>query len=126
MNDSLATPISTARREGMTARLVRLRRLPARALTAGGTLLFAAAVPVATAFFRLLTDAQRGRGSVLFTAMHGAAACAALAAVLAFEPPRSASPLAYARQLRARFLELQSTFDADDRRPPRGGEGEGR
>jgi hypothetical protein len=42
-------------------------------------------------------------------------------ALLAFDPPRSASPLVYARQLRARFLELQSTFDADDRRRP--GEG---
>jgi hypothetical protein len=42
-------------------------------------------------------------------------------AVIAFECPRSASPVAYARQLRARFLELQSTFDADDRRRPREG-----
>jgi hypothetical protein len=46
------------------------------------------------------------------------ACCVAVAAVLAVERPRSASPLAYARQLRARFLELQSTYDAGSRRRP--------
>jgi hypothetical protein len=52
------------------------------------------------------------------------ACCAAIAALLAFEPPRSRSPLAYAQQLRARLLELQFAYDADLRRPPRR-EGEG-
>jgi hypothetical protein len=121
MTNPLATQISSAPREGSTARLLRLRRLPTRALTACGTLLIAAGVPVATAFLRVLTEAQPGRWSMLLTALHVVAACAALVAVLAFEPPRSASPLAYARQLHARFLELQSTFDADDRRRPREG-----
>ncbi len=124
MASSLVTQISSAPREGTTARLLRLRRLPARALTAGGTLLIAAAVPVATELFRAVAEAQPGRPSMLLTALHVAAACAALAAVLAFEPPRSASPLAYARQLRARFLELQSTYDADFRRRPEGKEKE--
>jgi hypothetical protein len=50
-----------------------------------------------------------------------AAFAAAVAAVIAWEPPRSSSPGTYARQLRARFAELQSMFDADDRRRP--GEG---
>jgi hypothetical protein len=81
----------------------------------------AAAVPIATALFGAVKEPPLGRWSLLLTALHAAAACAAIAAVIAFEPPRSASPLAYARQLRARFLELQSTFDADDRRRP--GEG---
>jgi hypothetical protein len=86
-----------------------------------GSLLVAAAVPAATAFSGALTDTSPGIWSALLTSLQVVAACFALAAVLAFEPPRSTSPLAYARQLRARFLELQSTFDADDRRRP--GEG---
>jgi hypothetical protein len=49
------------------------------------------------------------------------ACCVALAALLVFERPSSASPVAYVRQVRTRFLELQSTFDADGRRRP--GEG---
>ena len=44
--------------------------------------------------------------------------CVALVTV---ERPRSLSPSAYARQLRDRFLELQSDFDAGLRRRP--GEG---
>jgi hypothetical protein len=98
-----------------------LRRLPTRALAVSGVLLAAAAVPAAISLSGALVDGHPG-WSALLTALQVAAACVALAAVLAFEPPRSGSPLAYARQLRARFLELQSTFDADDRRP-RPGEG---
>jgi hypothetical protein len=65
-------------------------------------------------------------GVARFLAAHPAflnivAGCIAVAAVLALERPCSASPIAYARQLRARFLELQSTLDADTRRRP--GEG---
>lgn len=117
--------VSTAPREGTTALLSRLRRLPPRALTACGTMLLAAAIPVVTGLFGVVTDGHSGRWSLLLAALHVAAACAAVAAVVAFEPPRSASPLAYARQLRARFLELQSTFDADDwRRPGEGKEKE--
>ena len=44
------------------------------------------------------------------------------AVVFVFERPRSASPAAYARQLRDRFLEVQSSFDGALRR--REGEGE--
>ena len=44
------------------------------------------------------------------------------AVVVVFERPRSASPAAYARQLRDRFLEVQSSFDGALRR--REGEGE--
>jgi len=112
---------SSAPREESIALLRRLRRLPAPALTACGALLAAAVVPAAAAFTGVLTGTQRGSGSPLLTWLQVVAAGVALAAVVAFEPPRSASPLAYARQLRARFLELQSTFDADDRRRP--GEG---
>jgi hypothetical protein len=56
--------------------------------------------------------------------MNVIACCAAIAALLAFERPRSASPLVYARQLRARFFELQSAYDADPRRPREGKEKE--
>jgi hypothetical protein len=106
MAGTRANQISTASREGTTARLLRVRRLPAPALRACGTLLIAAVVPVATALFGAATEARSGPWSLLLTALQAAAACAATAAVLAFEPPRCASPLAYARQLRARLLEL--------------------
>jgi uncharacterized glyoxalase superfamily metalloenzyme YdcJ len=54
-------------------------------------------------------------------AVQVAAALLAVVVVVAFEPPRSTSLPTYLRQLRARFLELQSAFDADGRRHP--GEG---
>jgi hypothetical protein len=52
------------------------------------------------------------------------ACCVAVAALIAFERPRSTSPLVYASQIRARFLELQSAYDADPRRPDEGKEKE--
>jgi hypothetical protein len=103
------------------ARLHRLRRLPLRALTTCGALFTAAVSPAAVALSGAVVERSPGRGLAADNAVNVAAWCVALAAVIAFEPPRSASPLAYARQLRARFLELQSTFDADDRRRPREG-----
>ncbi|ABC83024.1 hypothetical protein Adeh_3256 [Anaeromyxobacter dehalogenans 2CP-C] len=106
------------------ARLRRLRRLPTRALAVFGVLLAAAAVPAVISLSGALVEGHPGRWSALLTALQVAAACVAFAAVLAFEPPRSASPFAYARQLRARFLELQSTYDADFRRRPEGKEKE--
>ncbi len=50
---------------------------------------------------------------------------AAIGAVLVVERPRTRSPLAYARQLRDRFAEIQADFDGALRRRT-GGEGEER
>lgn len=99
-----------------------LMRLPRPARAAGVALLGSSAVPATAVLFAATGESPLAR----FLEAHPAfvnlvAVCAALAAVLALEPPRSTSPLAYTRQLRARFLALQSTFDADDRRRP--GEG---
>ncbi len=105
--------------------LRRLMRLPAPARFAGLVLLGSAAVPAAAVVFAATGESPLARfleshpGFVDFTAV-----CAAVAGVLALERPRSASPLAYARQLRARFLELQSTYDAGSRRRPEGKEKE--
>ena len=93
-------------------------RLPWRARVAGLVLLSAASLPPAAAIVLGESAPADSHGTGLVDV---AAAVVAAAAVLALEPPRAASPLAYARQLRARFLELQSMFDADDRRRP--GEG---
>jgi hypothetical protein len=103
----------------------RLARLPRPARLAGLVLLACAAAPptalmVALARESLLTSHQGARPFLL----NVTACCAALVALLVFERPRSSSPLAYARQLRARFLELQSTYDADFRRRPEGKEKE--
>jgi hypothetical protein len=100
----------------------KLMRLPAPARVAGLVLLGSATVPAAVVAFAASGESALSRfleahpGFVNVTAV-----CAAVAGLLAFERPRSASPLAYARQLRARFLELQSTLDADDRRRPEEG-----
>jgi hypothetical protein len=45
-----------------------------------------------------------------------AALAAASATLMVWERPRSASPSAYARQLRARLTEFQSKFDTAPRR----------
>jgi hypothetical protein len=100
----------------------KLMRLPAPARSAGLVLLGSAAVPAAVVVFALTGETPLAR----FFEAHPAfvnlvATCAAVAAVLALERPRSASPFAYVRQLRARFLQLQSMFDADDRRRPEEG-----
>ena len=85
-------------------------------------LLSCAAIPAVAG----LVAAQGGSDLAGLLAAHPeavqvAAALVAVLVLLAFEPPRSTSPPAYVRQLRARFLELQSSFDADGRRHP--GEG---
>ncbi|WP_242333153.1 hypothetical protein [Anaeromyxobacter sp. SG66] len=100
----------------------KLMRLPGPARSAGLALLGSAAVPAAAVIVAATGESRVAR----FLEAHPAfvnlvAVCVAVAAVLALERPHSASPLAYARQLRARFLELQSTLDADTRRRP--GEG---
>ena len=101
------------------AAVARWGRLPRRARWLAVALLACATVPAAAALI-----AFQG-GSTLATAasayaepLQAAAAALAALAILAFEPPRSASPLAYLRQLRARFLLIQSAFDADVRRHP--------
>jgi pimeloyl-ACP methyl ester carboxylesterase len=100
----------------------KVMRLPGPARLAGLVLLGSAAVPAAAVVFAATGESALAR----FFEAHPAfvnlvAVCAAVAAVLALERPRSAAPFAYARQLRARVLELQSMFDADDRRRPEEG-----
>lgn len=101
------------------AAVARWGRLPRRVRWLVVALLACATVPAAAALV-----AVRG-GSTLATAasvyaepLQVAAAALAGLAILTFEPPRSASPLAYLRQLRARFLLIQSAFDADVRCQP--------
>jgi hypothetical protein len=100
----------------------KLMRLPAPARSAGFVLLGSAAIPAAAVVFAATGESPLARFLEAHPAfVNLAALCVAVAAVLALERPWSASPLAYARQLRARFLELQSTLDADDRRRPEEG-----
>lgn len=100
----------------------KLMRLPAPVRLAGLVLLGSAGVPAAAVVLAVTGESELAR---FFEAHPGlvnvTAVCAAVAGVVASERPRSASPLAYARQLRARFLELQSTLDADNRRRPEEG-----
>lgn len=100
----------------------KVARLPWRARAAGLVLLCSAAAPP----MAVLVAALGGSLHAAFLTAHSGlvdliALCAAVATLLVFESPRSASLAAYARQLRARFLDLQSTFDADDRRRPEEG-----
>jgi hypothetical protein len=102
--------------------LARFARLPPRSRWFVLALLSCAAIPAVAG----LVAAQGGPDLAGLLAAHSeavqvAAAVLAVLVVVAFEPPRSTSPLGYMRQLRARFLELQSAFDADGRRHP--GEG---
>jgi hypothetical protein len=111
-----------ARGAGPHATFRRLHRLPGRARAAAAVLLVCAAAPVAGLVVETFAGGAVGAAvSAHPYVVHAVALGVAGGALLALEPPRSASPLAYARQLHARFLELQSTFDADDRRRP--GEG---
>ncbi|MBI5068707.1 MAG: hypothetical protein HZB56_10745 [Deltaproteobacteria bacterium] len=66
--------------------------------------------------------ARLARSPVLVAALSLAAA---LGALLLAERPRSRSPVAYARQLRARWAEIEADFDGALRRRS-GGEGENR
>ncbi len=100
----------------------RFRMLPRRAQAASVLLLASAAAPPAVVLLSFAGDL--GIAAVVCAhsnAIHAGSCLLAVAAVLAFEPPRSTSALAYARQLRARFLEVQSKFDAEHRRRPREG-----
>ncbi len=106
-------------------RALRLRALPLRVRVFVLALLGASMLPPTVALISLGSSEVR----VVVGGHPGAvnlASCAlVMAALLAFEPPRSTSALAYARQLRTRLLELQSTFDAEHRRrPPEGKENE--
>jgi hypothetical protein len=116
-NDRMANP-GTFHRDTWR----KLMRLPPPARAAGVVLLGSAVVPAAAVFVAATGESRVARVLEAHPAIVNlVAACAAVTAVLALERPRAASPLAYARQLRARFLELQSTLDADTRRRP--GEG---
>lgn len=102
-----------------------VRRLPLPTRIAGLVLLACAGVPPAAL---VLAEVSSSRLAVAASThpnvVNGVVCLVAMATLLAFERPRSASPVAYARQLRARFLELQSTYDADSRRRPEGKEKE--
>jgi hypothetical protein len=97
----------------------RLRRLPVRARVAALVLFGCAVAPPAAILGAATWGAPTWVPPGIVNLLAG---IAALATLIVFEPPRSASPLAYARQLRAWFLELQSTYDADSRRRPEGKE----
>lgn len=100
----------------------KLMRLPRPARAAGVVLLGSAVVPAAAVLVAATGESRVARVLEAHPAIVNiVAACAAVTAVLALERPSSASPIAYARQLRARFVELQSTLDADTRRRPREG-----
>lgn len=112
--------VPAGERNQPTARSSRLHRVPWRTRAGALALLGWSACPPA-----LLAGARWSPIAASLAAhpmlVNLAAFAAAVATVIAWEPPRSVSPGKYARQLRARLAELQSTFDAEDRRRP--GEG---
>jgi hypothetical protein len=107
------------------AGLVRLARLPGRARWLALALLCSATIPAVAGLIAAHGGSELARMlASRADAAQAAGILLAVVALVAFEPPRSISPLAYARQLRALLHELQSTFDADDRRRPEGKEKE--
>lgn len=116
--DLLMAPVGD--RNQRAAPLGRLGRVPWRTRAAALALLGWSACPPA-----LLAVAPLWPVAAALAAhpilVNLAAFAAVVATVIAWEPPRSCSPGTYARQLRARLGELQSTFDAEDRRRPREG-----
>ena len=112
-------------RAGVVIWRARLLLLPWRARLLVLVLLACAAVPAAAGLYATLggtplAEALRAHR----VALPLIALLAASATVVVFERPRSASPAAYARQLRDRLLEVQVSFDGALRR--REGEGEER
>ncbi len=97
-----------------------LRRIPRRTRRVALLILVCAAFPPAT-----LAGAGWSPVAAWLAAhpvlVNLAAFAAALATVIVWERPRSASPRAFAHQLRARVAEIQSQVDAEPRRRP--GEG---
>ncbi len=93
-------------------RALRLRALPLRVRVFVLALLGASMLPPTVALISLGSSEVR----VVVGGHPGAvnlASCAlVMAALLAFERPRGASPAGYARQLRARLLEIESAYDA--------------
>lgn len=101
----------------------RLLLLPWRARLVVLVLLACAAAPAATGVYATLGGTPLAEAMLAHrVALPFAALLVASAAVVFFERPRSASPAAYARQLRDRFLEVQLSFDGALRR--REGKGE--
>ena len=101
------------------AAVARVARLPRRARWLAVALLACASIPAAAALLAVRGGSElAGVIGAHAEAVQAVAALLAVLAVVAFEPPRSASPLAYARQLKARLLAMQFTFDADERRHP--------
>lgn len=104
------------------AAVARVARLPRPARWLAVALLTCASMPAVAALIAARGGSElAGLAGAHAEAVQAAAALLAVLAVVVFEPPRSASPLAYASQLKARLLAIQSTFDADDRRDPREG-----
>lgn len=107
----------------------RIRLLPRHFLLLAALLLLLALAPAVAGLVAVLEPAggagllpALARGPALVS---GLSLGAALGALLAFVRPRSGSPTAYARQLRARWAEIEAELDGDPRRRS-GGEGENR
>ena len=104
------------------AAAARVARLPRRARWLAVALLGCASMPAVAALIAVRGgSALAGVVGANAEAVQAAATLLAVLALVAFEPPRSTSPLAYARQLKARLLAIQSAFDADERLHPREG-----
>ncbi len=112
-----------AEEAGSTSTWARLRLLPRPVLALGILLLLSAMTPAAVEVASLLASpGNPGWSGTL--ARHSLMAgvlplAAALGALLIWERPRSASPAAYARQLRDRFVAVQADFDGALRRRAR-------
>ncbi len=113
----MLAPLPTSR----SNRVLRLCALPLRVRVLVLALLGAAALPPAAALASLGSSEPALVAGAHPGAVDLASGVLVVAALFVFERPRSASPFGYARQLRARFLEIQSAFDAQHRRRPREG-----
>jgi hypothetical protein len=108
---------------GSASTWARLRLLPRPVLVLGILLLLSALAPATLEVASLL--ATPGSPGLLGTfARHPLIVgvlplAAALGALLSWEQPRSASPAAYARQLRDRVIAVQADFDGALRRRAR-------
>ena len=101
---------------------MRLRLLPRATRFLGLVLLGCAAAPGVARIYVALGEGALALALREHLAIVPVAALAlGCVALVTVERPRSLSPSAYVRQLRDRFLELQSDFDAGLRRRP--GEG---
>jgi len=113
-------PGQRARGDGTASAWARIRLLPRPVILSASLLLLSALTPAAAEVASVLGTAG-GPDWLGVVANHQALAstvtlAAALAALLLLERPRSASPVAYARQLRDRLAAVQADFDGALRR----------